>query len=173
MARSLAQRRVLAGALREAIVSLCSGLGVLVGIWWMLSTPVVSRACTNTAAERTSSTVITGCARQVILDSALHYALGIIGGALIGAAVGLLLARLIPRPAGHRRLVHSRAVPATGLDSLAVLSAPGPGASERWITARYAGRCASCSQPVSPGDRVRHRPGRVSCERCSTAPVAR
>jgi len=107
----------------------------------------------------------------VILDSALYYALGLAGGALIGGLVGLLLAALIPRPAG-RRPARSRGVraPATSADSFAVLSAAGSSVGgEHWITARYAGRCASCSRPVAPGDRVRHRPGRVSCERCSTA----
>jgi len=52
MGRSLSRRRALTRELREAVVRLCGGLGVLAGMWWMLSTPVPVRACTETLAER-------------------------------------------------------------------------------------------------------------------------
>ena len=142
-------------------------------MWWALTTPVGASACSEPVAEADPAGVIMTCARGVLLDSALHYGLGLAGGALIGGLVGLLLAGAIPRAGGRPRRARARSV-ATDAAPVSVLAGAGSSAAgERWITARYAGRCASCSRPVAPGDRVRHRPGRVSCERCCMTLAAR
>ena len=158
--------------MRDVIFRGCSALGVLFGMWWMVSTPVGTTACAESQASRTDpGVIITGCARQTIIDSAAHYGLGIAGGLLIGALLGVLLARLVPVPSsnGTRRDRRARAGVPRAAKHPAPLAAPLPIGVGRWIVARYAGRCATCSSPFRPGDRVRHRPGRVDCVNCWTS----
>jgi hypothetical protein len=83
---------------------------------------------------------------------------GIFGPAFAGAFAGLVASLLVVLLL--RRL---RATPAAPPASLV---APAP---DRWISARYAGRCRSCSAGVTPGDRVWHdaEARAVTCADCA------
>jgi hypothetical protein len=46
---------------------------------------------------------------------------------------------------------------------------PDPARSGPWITARYPGRCSGCTEPVTPGDRIRgDGDGGWLCEDCGS-----
>jgi hypothetical protein len=81
---------------------------------------------------------------------------GIFGPAFAGAFAGLAASLLVVLLL--RRLRTSPAAPS-----------PPPLATGRWISARYAGYCRSCSASVSPGDRVWHDPEAraVTCADCA------
>lgn len=171
MVLSISQRRKRALEMRDVVFRGCSALGVLLGMWWMVSTPIAMTTCADPPAQRADpAVIITDCASQTIVDGATHYGLGIAGGALLGALVGVLLARMIPVPAPgrarHPRRAGSASTRTTSAATLPLASPPSE--ASRWITARYSGRCATCSSPVNPGDRVRHRTGRVDCAACWT-----
>ncbi len=132
--------------------------GVLGGIMWALDHPAILPECPD--RPEAPEAVIGRCMSDGIVAGAKPYLIGGIAGALIGLVVvlaGILLFRYLR--AAHRRLHPNPAF----APPAPPVTATGSG---RWMNARYPGRCTSCGGDITPGERIRHRPGHTVCARC-------
>jgi hypothetical protein len=124
----------------NAVYSLLTGAGALLGLLWALDrpTPSTPKACAKATADS-----IGDCAAQSLWAALTPYLVGVGTGVLAGALLTLAAKALLSR----------RQRPTTELEP-------------RWIVARFPGQCVLCHGAVAPGDRVRHVPGRVLCQAC-------
>ena len=152
MAMSQERKRALVRDLRDAVVQTCSAAGLLLGLLWAFNNPATPDC--SMPAKDAAPGAITDCFSTALLESLMPYVAGMGVGALAGMLAGAFFARLIPLESSTRRPRSTRTVAA-------------PAGAGRAITARYAGRCATCATPVRPGDLVRHTPGRVVCPTCA------
>jgi hypothetical protein len=101
---------------------------------------------------------------HTVAGGVLAFLLPVVVGVIAGAIVGALLASRI-RSRGPRAARAGRPRSSSRPDSMVARDDQG-GEGGRWLLARYRGRCDRCRATITPGDRIRHSPGRNACERC-------
>ena len=99
-------KRAFVRDIREAVFNMCSGLGVLAGIFWGLSHPAKPNCPSRFGAD--PSRAVGDCARSALVESITPYLLGIGLGAVAGTVIGVFIARLIPMPDAIGRRPGSR-----------------------------------------------------------------
>jgi hypothetical protein len=161
MALSPSRKQILIRESRDLVFRVSSGAGGFLGLVYALhhwdTRPL---DCSGKAAE------FSRCVDHSLASGVLTFLLPVFGGVIAGAIVGALLASRI-----RSRQPRSTTAMRQRRSSLVVHDDQG-GMGGRWLLARYQGRCDSCQTKVTPGDRIRHSPGRNLCERCGAQDVA-
>ena len=155
------RKPVLVREARDLVFRVCSGGGVFLGLVYALH-----HWRAQPADCKGGSDALAGCASHTLSAGIISFLVPVFVGAIVGALIGVLLATRIrsrPERAARSGSPHgsSRTVPPVGGDDQ-------KGEGGRWMAARYPGRCDSCRVKITPGDRIRHSPGRNVCERCGT-----
>ena len=138
------QKHALRRELRDLLFRVATAGGAMLGLLWALNRPEPARPVSCAPDDKTDG--IAACVNDAFLASLLPYLGGMVVGAIAGALLAAVVVRLVLPP---WRSARRRA-----------------GAGRRWIRARYAGRCDGCRRPIAVGDRILHEPGEALCEGC-------
>jgi hypothetical protein len=144
------QKRAVRREVRDLVFRCATATGGMLGILWALNRP--EQDAPAACGRDDPAHGIAACVNEAFLAALMPYLVGLVAGALGGATLAALVARLL--------------LPRDGRP------APPRTAGERWITARYPGRCDSCPTRIVPGDRILHRPGRALCGTCGRRTAA-
>jgi hypothetical protein len=157
------RKQVIVRELRDLVFRACSAGGGFLGLVYALH-----HWNSRPADCKGGADALAGCASHTLTSGVTAFLVPVFIGVIAGALVGALLASRIRsrRSTGASRRSRGSFAPAP-----LVVADDQKMVSGRWLVARYAGRCDGCRATITPGDRIRHSPGRNVCERCGTAPV--
>ena len=159
---NIRRKQALIREVRDLVFRVCSGGGAFLGLVYALH-----HRTSQPAKCKGGSEALAGCASHTLSAGIVSFLVPVFVGAIAGALVGALLAsRIRSRP---HRAARSGPPRSSSRPPPLVVSDDQKGEGGRWMAARYPGRCDSCRVKITPGDRIRHSPGRNVCVRCGTA----